>query len=189
MATERGKIGRLKAELRDRINFMIRDNATAEEIIHFLEQQGVTGITPQNISAWKNFGFQKWLARTERIQEYEQRVEFAQALSERAKASGDGTGAMMSDTASQLAVDAMLAVLSDFNPDALRGLLAEKPEKFIELAYALSAIRKGDQAAILLRQKVEIYERGLKQLQEIADENGVATKDDIAAVMKEAYGT
>ncbi len=188
MATERGKIGRLSFDVREQINRMIRDNKTHDDILGYLAGKGITEVTPQNISAWKEFGYQKWLRQQERIDEMGNRVDFARSIVAKARESGEDPSAMVSDTASQLAVDTMLAVLEDFDPATLRGALAEKPEKFLDMVWALSAIRKGDQAGILLRQKVDEYQRKIKQLEAIVDEHGVATKDDLKSVFAESYG-
>lgn len=188
MATETGKIGRLSHELRNEINRMIRDNRTAEQILKFLRLKGVKGISPQNISTWKTHGHQKWLRGQDRIEEMQTRLEFARNLVERAKADGGDAMTVASDTAAQLVTDNILAMLEEFKPETMQGLLAEKPEKFIDVIFALAAMRKGDQAAVILRQKVEEYRRRLKQLETLVDEKGVATKDDLKSIFQESYG-
>jgi len=182
VATPRGKIGRLATTLRDAVNAMIRDNREAEDIIGFLVSKGVEGVTPQNVSAWKANGYQEWLRRQERIEEIRQRVEFARDLTR------EGGADVQSDAASRLAVDAITAALEDFDPSSLRTMLSEKPAEFANLVKSLSSIRARDQAAVLLRQKVEDYERRVANLRALVDGKGSASKADVDGIFAEAYG-
>ncbi len=188
MATPRGKIGRLPEALRAQINGMIRDHKTADEIIALLEAQGVSGVTPQNVSAWKKWGFERWNRRMERLDEMASRREFARQLVSEAKDEGGDGLTVASDAASAIVVEQIAEALEAFDPLQLNAMLAEKPEKFMDLAHALAATRKGDQASVLLRQKVEEYERQKKQLCAVIEEKGVATKEDFDAIYREAYG-
>jgi hypothetical protein len=179
MATSTGKIGRLPTNTRLALNSMIRDNKSAETIIRFLEHQGVKGITPMNISNWKNFGYQEWLRRTERLDEIASRREFAMEV-----AKGD----FGSDGVSALATDLISETLEHFDPRLLQDKLAEKPQLVIELVHALSSIRQRDQASVLLRQKVDAYRRSVEKLSALVDQKGTATKADVDQIFKEAYG-
>ncbi|MCX7010322.1 MAG: DUF3486 family protein [Kiritimatiellaeota bacterium] len=188
MATPRGKIGRLPEALRAQLNGKLRDNNTAEDIIAWLESNGITGITPQNISTWKKWGYEKWLKRMDRLEDMASRREFARQLVREANDEGRDALTVAGDAASAMAVETITDVLEDFDVAALRTMLAEKPEKFMDLIHALAAARKGDQSAVLLRQKVEEYERQRKQLSEVIEKNGVATKEDFDAIYRDAYG-
>ena len=188
MATPRGKIGRLPEALRAQINGMLRDNKPADEIIALLEAQGVVGVTPQNVSAWKKWGFEKWNRRMERLDEMAARREFSRHLVTEARDEGGDGLTVASDAASAIVVEQIAEALEEFDPLLLKGMLAEKPEKFMDLAHALAATRKGDQSAVLLRQKCEDYERQRQQLAEVIEEKGVATKEDFDAIYREAYG-
>lgn len=184
MATPRGKIGRLSVELREQINGMLRDNRTAEEIIAFLKSRDVDGVTPQNVSNWKEFGYQEWLRRQDRIEEMRSRLEFSKQLVKEAGADGL---TLASDTASRLAVDAITEALEKFDPTDLSNMLRLKPEQFSGLLFALSSIRQRDQAGVILRQKVEAYERQIRQLIDTADKTGTATVADIKDIFREVY--
>ena len=116
MATPRGKIGRLPETVRNRVNQMLVDNREASEIIAYLDSEGYEGIEPQNISAWKNHGFQKWVERQDRIEGMRDRMEFARAL---VSESAPGDMTLASDTATRMAVDMIVAVLEDFDPTTL----------------------------------------------------------------------
>ena len=167
---------------------MIRDNREADDIIKRLDDLGVVGVTPQNVSAWKKYGYQKWLRRQERIEGMRARMEFARKLA--GESGGENGGmALQSDAASRIAVDGIMAVLEEFDPALLSALLREKPEKFMDLLHSLSDIRKRDQDAVILRQKVAEYQRRVRQLTDVASENGVATQADISKIFAEGYGT
>src|SRR5437764_728256 len=62
-----GKIARLPADLRDSVNQWITDAVPFDTISERLAALGHPGITHQNISKWKLFGYQKWLYRQEQI--------------------------------------------------------------------------------------------------------------------------
>lgn len=184
--TPRGKIGRLPHALRRVVNQMLRDNKTAEEIIAWLATQGIEeAVSPQNISAWKMNGYTKWLREQERIERMQATVEYAERF---VNETGSKGMTVASDAAARMAVNSIIAVLDNFEPTLLSAALADKPALFTELVHAISSLRKGDQAAVLLQQKVDAYERAAKKLHELADENGVATKADIQGIFKEAYG-
>lgn len=183
--TPRGKIGRLTHDLRNAVNRMIRDNSTAESIQGFLESKGVQDVSSQNISAWKSNGYQKWLREQDRIERMQATVEYAQRLVSETGAKGM---TMASDAAARIAVDKLITVMDDFDPDALSQMLALKPERFPEVIQALAVLRKGDQAAVILQQKVDAYQRGLSDLIALAEEKGAATPDDVKDMFKEAYG-
>ena len=73
--TPRGNVGRLPHEVREVVNKMIRDNATAEQIRAFLATRDITNVSPQNISSWKANGYEKWLRQQDRIAASQLRLE------------------------------------------------------------------------------------------------------------------
>ena len=187
-ATPRGKIGRLSHALREKVNGMLRDNATAEDIIAMLKADGVEGITPQNISNWKANGFQKWLNGQERIDKIRSNYDFALSLAKAEAEEGIDGLTVASDAASRVAISQIMTVLENFDISSLSQALGEKPAKFIELLHALSSIRQRDQAGVALRMKVQQWKDAADKLRDTIDANGVATKEDFDAIYKEAYG-
>jgi len=192
MSTPRGKIGRLPAAVRLKINLMIRDNKTAASIQKYLKQEKIKDISPQNISSWKKHGYTEWEKRQDRLEQMSVRREFAKELAEKAALEGDSSLTLASNAASALAVDAIQDVLEQFDPNILRDLLADKPGKFVDLVDSLAGLRKGDQAFLKLKMEFDSYRRKVREdierLREIADKKGGAKKDDIANIFKEAYG-
>lgn len=187
-ATPRGKIGRLKHELREQVNTMLRDNAEAAEIIAHLEANGIHGITPQNISNWKANGYEKWLRNQDRIDGIRANIDFAQSLIASEKSEGIDGLTMASDAASRVALSQIMTVLENFDISSLTDALHEKPAKFIELIHAISSIRQRDQAGTALAMKVRQFEEAAKKLKDVIDENGVATAEDFNAIYRDAYG-
>ena len=187
-ATPRGKIGRLSHALREKVNGMLRDNATAEDIIAMLKADGVEGITPQNISNWKANGFQKWLNGQERIDKIRSNYDFALSLAKAEAEEGIDGLTVASDAASRVAISQIMTVLENFDISSLSQALDDKPSKFIELLHALSSIRQRDQAGVALRMKVKQWQDAADKLRDTIDANGVATKEDFDAIYKEAYG-
>lgn len=186
--TPRGKIGRLTHALREQVNTMLRDNATAEAIITFLTEKGVPGITDQNVSNWKQNGFQKWLAMQDRIDGMRANYDFAQSLVAAEAAEGIDGLTVASDAASRVALSQIMTVLENFNVKDLADTLKEKPAKFIELIHALSSIRQRDQAGAVLKMKLDAFKSAADKLREKIDEAGVATAEDFDKIYKDAYG-
>ena len=183
MATERGKIGRLPEALRAELNAMIRDNRTAVDIQAFLEAKGITGVTPQNISNWKKYGFEKWAARQARIDEMKSRMEFAADLSRECQAT-DGAD-LAGDVAGRLAMDSCTAILEGFDPANFQAMLAEKPEKFVDLVHVVSVMRNTEVKLAEFKRKIRA---AIDQAAHVADEKGGATADDIKQIFNQAYG-
>lgn len=184
----KGKIGRLPVNVRNRINEMMRDGRPYEEIISFAAEHGEPNLKPQNVTAWKEYGYQEWLRRQERIEESRHRVEFAQEFVAKAKEAGDESLATAGDAASMLAVDSILDVLEDFNPENLKALLAEKPGKFVDLVMALQQVRGKDQSAVKLRMELKKARDAMRAAAQVADEKGAATAEDLRGIFAEAYG-
>ena len=182
MARARGKIGMLPHEERVRINRMLRDNAPYSEIQALYAE--LTGCLPdallqQNISAYKAATYQGWLRNQERIERMRERREFAKEIFE---AEGEDLS-MASNRAARVALDHLEEVLDEFDPESLRVLLAEKPDKFFSLIESLAALRKGDQQFAALKMQFERHRAAMRDIaaeaQRKAAESGSA---DLAAL-------
>ena len=185
MATERGKIGRLPEALRAEINAMIRDNKTGAEILAFLEAHGVAGVTPQNISNWKRYGFEKWAARQQTLDTLRETRDFARELIGEAKADGEDSLALASDAANALAIQQLTTAIEGFDPAGLQALLAERPDTFIDVVHALTANRSVEIRFQEFKRKIRA---AIDQAAHVADEKGGATADDIKQIFNQAYG-
>jgi len=192
MSTARGKIGRLPVAIRDVVNRMIRDNATAAAIQRYLAGEGVDDVSPQNISSWKSHGYQGWLRIQQRLDGMRIRRESAEAIVGE-MAGDDGELNLSSNATALMAVDTIQDVLEDFDPTVVKELVAEKPAKFFDLVDALGTLRKGDHAFVKVKMAFEQYRarvrEKMQQLERLANKAGVATKEDINRIVAEVYGT
>lgn len=96
MPARKGKIATLPAKIREEINRRLHDGQQGPQIIPWLNSQeevlrvlderwGEEPITPQNLSEWRQGGYQDWLARRDREDSIKTLSEFSYKI---AKASG-----------------------------------------------------------------------------------------------------
>jgi hypothetical protein len=188
MSTPRGKIGRLPVVLRNQVNAMIRDNKQAPTILAFLAEHDIKNVSPQNLSSWKAHGYQHWERRMHRLDAMQARREFAQTLVRTAAADGTDDLNLASNAAGFLAVDAIQDVLEDFDPENLKELLAEKPDKFMGLVDVLNGLRKGDVAVANLQMKIREARSALEQARRRAEAEGNTDLADLANQMDKILG-
>jgi hypothetical protein len=140
----KGKIARLPAQIREEVNQRLYNGETGPRIIAWLHTQpevlavldehfGEEPITAQNLSEWRQGGYQDWLARRERVENLGVLSEYALKL---AKAGGS-----ISDGAAAIAGGKILEYL-----EAVEG------EDTLDAAIALAKLRDGD--AKMLRARV-----------------------------------
>lgn len=172
-ATGNGKIERLPWELREQVCRKLRDGVPTKKVCAWLnslpevlsimdEFFGEQPINDQNITNFRQGGYQRWLTRQGKI---ERTRELANYSIEVARASGG----QLADGAAQLIAGNILEVLEQL--DGIRNRtngadgtdVLATAEAIDGLALSVSRLRKGDQNAEALRQR----ERQLAQ----ADEN------------------
>jgi len=102
----KGKIARMPVAIRNEVNRRLMDGQTGPEIIAWLHQQEVVlqvldkhfseePISPQNLSEWRQGGYQDWLERQEKIDRTKDLAEFALKLGQAAGGSiVDGSAAI-----------------------------------------------------------------------------------------------
>jgi hypothetical protein len=135
-----GKIARLPASLREEVNRRLHDGAPAREIIAWLHTQpetlrvldeyfGEEPITPQNLSEWKQGGYQEWLARRDRVENLKTLSSYAMDL---AKAGGSVT-----EGAAAIAGGRILELLETL-----------EEEKLGQFVSALASLRNSEATAL-----------------------------------------
>jgi hypothetical protein len=88
-----GKIGRLPAQIREEVNRRLHDGETGPALLAWLngttEAQDICRkqfdgepISPQNLSAWRGNGFQKWLDEQRSLRRTRERAAHSRALAE-----------------------------------------------------------------------------------------------------------
>ena len=159
-----GKVARLPLEIRNLVNFALRDGRPYTEIIALLAAHGFTGVTAGNLSTWAKGGYAKWLDAQERF-------ESARALSPQAVAllgqlQPEGRSEVADLNESLLAFH-FNALLDSVDASGVR----QDPQQFVSLARALT----GYMAARAQRQRVELerlkYELDLRKIADQKEKN------------------
>lgn len=103
-------------------------------VLEVLDQHwGEEPITAQNLSDWRQGGYQDWLRKREKIETTKQLAEYCRTMGE--------AGAGQFGLPAALAGGAMMAALEDFDADTLKMLLAEKPGKLMEMMGAIAQLQ------------------------------------------------
>jgi len=131
-----GKIARLPHEVRQQINEMIQDGVPYEQIIQTLQQRGYPDFNPQNLTNWKEGGFQDWLREQERLDAIQLEREATTELVKNLQ------GPAFTDAAIQLASFHLFQVLRTFNPEDLKKQLAERPRCYFDIINAFLRLLK-----------------------------------------------
>ena len=153
--TSKGKIARLPARLREAVNRRLHDGETGPQIIAWLNAQPETIkacelhfnaelISAQNLSAWRQGGFQKWLADKDEAENLKERARFSLEL---AKASGGNLseGALAQLTGEVMAMVEEIATIrragGEIDPKLLtsvnKSLIAARAKELDTQAHAL----------------------------------------------------
>ncbi len=135
--TRRGKIARLPHTLRESLNQRLLDNEDGPTILAWLNKTGKlygpAAISPQNLSEWRGGGFADWLQKQDKVERTKQLSEYCLRMAEA------GGGSM--DLPAAIAGGQLMEVLEAFDPDNLKGLLADKPENWIGILGQLAKLQ------------------------------------------------
>jgi hypothetical protein len=160
--TSKGKIARLTARLREAVNRRLHDGETAGQILPWLNAQPdaikmveihFAGelVTPQNLSAWRQGGFQRWLQDLDETENTKTLAAFAAKLA--SAAGGD-----MAAGAKAIAAGKILSRLQSLGDDA-------DMETLLALTKATQSLHSAD----LDTKKLAQTERALVQKQQALD--------------------
>ena len=160
--TSKGKIARLTARLREAVNRRLHDGETAGQILPWLNAQPdaikmaeihFSGelITPQNLSAWRQGGFQRWLQDLDETENTKTLAAFAAKLA--SAAGGD-----MAAGAKAIAAGKILSRLQSLGDDA-----------DMETLLALTKATRSLHSADIDTKKLAQTERALVQKQQALD--------------------
>lgn len=113
-----GKVARLPAELRQKINEKLYEGSSGPQIIAWLDKAGQS-ITEQNLSEWRHGGYQDWMQSEEQMDTIRERAELALRM---AQAAG---GSLGSSIITRLAskIDENLSAISSENYEEIKPLL------------------------------------------------------------------
>ncbi len=171
-----GKIARLPKDLRDVVNFALRDGATYRSVLALLETHGQAGINEQNLTNWKEGGYQDWLKEQDRLADLTAQRDFA---IEAVKAS---SGSPIPEAGLRVAGSQLLDVMSSFDLEKLKSALNEDPAAYMDLLNALAKISKG---ALDIERYRSTVSRAQTELQKLrAPKESLTEKDRQAIVDK-----
>ena len=132
------KIARLPHALREQLNQRLLDNQSAPQILPWLNETAALkyphAINDGNLSEWRCGGFADWLEKQDRVERTKQLAEFSLRIAE----AGGGT----MNLPAAIAGGQIMEVLEEFDPALLKTVLAEEPEKWIDILGALAKLQK-----------------------------------------------
>jgi len=149
MTTHNGKIARLPAHVREQLNQRLHDGESGSSLVDWLnslpEVQAVLAasfhgqpISEQNLSQWRQRGFEDWLAQQEVLGAVRQTIEAAAQLKETVPGS-------LADPMAQLLIARLSVALAKLKPHGENG---ETNNALLHtLCVDLVELRRGDQTA------------------------------------------
>ncbi|MBU6408985.1 MAG: DUF3486 family protein [Verrucomicrobia bacterium] len=179
-AARNGKVARAPYAVRTRVNEMLRDGATARQVIEYLEAQGIKDVSDCSITIWRHGGYLDWLAERERLAEEERLGMMARRRDLALEIVKQCQGSQISEATFHIAASQIYEVLADFNPARLKALLEEKPERYGAIVNALARLAAGAAEQQRLREAKSAAAQGL------ADKAGGGLTPETLAQIEEA---
>jgi len=177
--TRTGKIARLPRHLRESLNIQLADGKPAKQILAWLNELDTVKnlmeiefnsrpISEQNLSEWKNGGYQDWLRHQEAMDWMQARREEAGELTE------DGDALPLSEEIAPMVALALGKLLHGLatNPDNQ----PEKHQQIVHLGRELNNLRKQDHEGVKLRILLAEQARKKKSRERSAESDGVSDR-------------
>jgi hypothetical protein len=125
-----GKIARLPKQTRDMLNRMLDDGLPYRIIIDELGEAG-EGLNLQNLTNWKQGGYQDWVKNQELIEQTRFRIEHAIDLLR--ETDGTANVAKVIEACHLVGATQLMDALMDHGDDAIKKMLKDKPERYISI--------------------------------------------------------
>jgi hypothetical protein len=125
-----GKIARLPKETRDMINRMLDDGIPYHVIIDELGEAG-EGLNAQNLTNWKQGGYQDWVKSQELIELTRAQTETAIDLLR--QTDGAASAAKVVEACHLVGSTQLLHALLDHGDEAVKKLLVDNPDTYIRI--------------------------------------------------------
>lgn len=162
-----GKIGRLPLAIRDEVNRRLRENEPGPKIIAWLhtlpevlkvldEYFREEPISPQNLSEWRQGGYQEWLERLEQVDRTKELAAYGLKLAQQNNGgAADGAAAILGGQ--------FLEIFESLDIERQRALLKEKPQTYPELVAALAKFESAQAKKEVVKQnKTKLEQNGEK---------------------------
>lgn len=175
-----GKIARAPFEVRTKVNELMRDGATAAEIITHLAGQGITDVSDSNVSNWRQGGHQDWLKEQERLADMQAKREFALEVVKQ------NEGSKLHEATLHLAATQIYETITEFDLGNLKNLLAEKPENYAALVNSLAKLSKGALDIEKFKENVRAQKAKIEDALNIAKQGGGLTPDTLKQIEEAA---
>lgn len=167
MSTARkGKIARCPLPIREEVNRRLLDGQTGPTILRWLNAQeavlrvldehfGEEPVTAQNLSEWRQGGYQEWLGRRDRVEATKDLANFAAKL-------GEAAGGSLADGSAAILGGKFLELLESADDETDIGKITKA---VVALRHADLEARKARQRERLLDQKERTVALAEKQFQ------------------------
>jgi hypothetical protein len=157
---------------------MILDGITYKEIIRILGPEA-RDINEDNLTNWRQGGYQDWLRQQQRVDQQQANYELALDLV------SQNAGTTMAKAARQIVASQICQLLLDFDPVAVAAALADKPELYTRLINALARLSEGESTSsyrLVLEAKVKAT---LEKEEAPSDEPKTVKADTLKNIAKE----
>jgi hypothetical protein len=125
-----GKIARLPKATRDMINCMLDDGLPYKVIIDELGEAG-EGLNHQNLTNWRQGGYQEWVKDQQRIDRTRAHTENAIDLLR--ETGGTTNAATVVEAGNMVGAAQLMEALMDHGDKAIKQMLVDKPETYIRI--------------------------------------------------------
>lgn len=164
-----GKIARCPPHIREEVNRRLHEGQSGPKILAWLNAQepvlrildeyfGEEPVSPQNLTEWRQGGYQDWLKRQDQLERTKSLATYASQLA----ANGEGTsGGNVAIVGGQL-----LEIFESLDVEEQKALLKEKPATYIALVEVLAKLEKSQADRIKAeagRDMVEIQRKRAEQ--------------------------
>jgi hypothetical protein len=166
-----GKIARAPFDVRTRANELLRDGAKASAVIKFLESRDIFGVNEQNVTNWRDGGYQDWLKEQSRLDDMRAKREFAMEIVRQ------NEGSKIHEAGLNMAASQIFELLEDFDAAAMRESLKNDPENYSRIVGALAKISKESLTFQKYRDLVAEQKRKLEAVIKTQFQKGGVTKE------------
>lgn len=139
-----GKIARLPQSIRAELNLRLRDGVPASKLIPWLHGQEAVlrvldeefneePISPQNLTEWRQGGYQDWLRQIEKLEARREQQEYFLNLA--------ALGKNTMDASASIVAGEMMTLFEDIDIQQQKLLIAENPENLIDFIGALAKLQ------------------------------------------------